>query len=118
MADLEDGLVTARMQVERVFGLLVSPTPPTLDFCSGLLLAAVHGVASCLPTLSETRQRSERLAEALQLRAAIARAGGLLQSAWDYHAKWRRIVGAMSAGYTSRGDAAAIEQPGRVCLQG
>jgi len=117
-ANVVEGLSAARFQVERVCGLLVASSPEYLDGCPGLLERACSVIAEFRPWLCGVRSDPEALAEAYRLQFAVRHAARLLESAREYHAKWNRILGAMTGGYTPRGDPAPVIRPGRVCLTG
>jgi len=117
-ADLVEGLAAARSRVERVCGLLVLASPEFLDGCPGLLESACSVIAKFRPYLGGARGHPEVLAEAYRLQFAVHHAARLLESAREYHAKWNRILGAMTGGYTPQGHAAPFLRPGRVCLTG
>jgi hypothetical protein len=117
-ANVVEGLAAARSQVERVCGLLVSASPEFLDGCPGLLERACSVIAEFKPWLSDVRGDPEALAEAYRLQFAVRHAARLLESAWQYHAKWNRILGAMTGGYTPQGDPTPVIRLGRVCLTG
>ena len=117
-ANVVEGLAAARSQVERASGLLVFASPEFLDGCPGLLERACSVIAEFRPWLAGVRGDPDVLAEANRLRFAVHHAARLLESAWEYHAKWNRILGAMTGGYTPRADAAPFVRPGRVCLTG
>jgi hypothetical protein len=107
----------ARQQVETVCGSLLSPSPGVLDGCSATLAAALSALAQARSTLRPTAD-PRLLGEARRLQRALAHARGLLQSAWNYHAGWNRVLNAMTAGYTARGEAAPRSPSGTICLQG
>jgi len=117
-ANVVEGLAAARFQVERVCGLLVAASPEFLDGCPGPLERACSVIAEFRPWLSEVQGDPDALAEAYRLQFAVRHAARLLESAWQYHAKWNRILGAMTGGYTRRGDPAPVIRPARVCLTG
>ena len=117
-ANVVEGLSAARSQVERACGLLVSSSPEFLDGCPGLLERACSVMAESRPWLSGARGDPDALEEARRLQIAVRHAARLLENAGEYHAKWNRILGAMTGGYTTRGDPAPVIRPGRVCLTG
>ncbi|HYW48860.1 MAG TPA: hypothetical protein VE959_38710 [Bryobacteraceae bacterium] len=109
---------TARSQIERVCGWLTSPSPETLDRCSGVLESAVAELAGGASWLAHARGNPEAMAEAWHLNRAVKRAGKLLESARQYHARWSRIRGAMTQGYGHQGIVPPPVLPGRISLQG
>jgi hypothetical protein len=113
-----EGLSAARTEVERVCGLLVSPSTDFLDACPGLLERACSVVAEFRLSMHKARGNPEALAEAYRLQTAVGKAASLLESALDYQTQWNRILGAMTGGYTPAGDAAPVIRRGRVWLTG
>jgi uncharacterized small protein (DUF1192 family) len=109
---------TACSEVRQASRLLCSPSPTQLDQCAALLQAAVTRLEEWRALPDGGRGAARALPEALRLRAALRRAGGLLESAARYHAAWRRLVDAMSAGYAPGGAPAAVVRPARLCLHG
>ncbi len=117
-ANVAEGLAAARAEVERVCGLLVSASPEFLDGCPGLLQRACSVIGEFRPWMSEARGDGAAFEEAHRLQSAVRQAARLLESALDYHARWNRILGAMTGGYTERGDPAPVIRQGRVYLTG
>jgi hypothetical protein len=117
-ANVVEGLSAARSQVERVCGLLVLASPEFLDGCPGLLERACSVIAEFRPWLGGVRGNQEVLAEAYRLQFAVRHAARLLESVQEYHARWNRILGAMTGGYTPSGDAAPFIRSGRVSVTG
>lgn len=113
-----EGLSVARFEVERACALLVSAAPELLEGCPGLLERACTVMEEFRPWLKAGRGDPAALAEARQLRLAVRRAAGLLESASDYYTRWNRILGAMTGGYTPHGHAAPVIRPGRISLAG
>jgi hypothetical protein len=111
-------LVAARSQIERACGWLISPSLETLDRCSGVLETAVAELADGASWLGQARGDPQAMAEAWHLSRAVRRAGKLLESAREYHARWSRIRSAMTEGYGHQGGAAPPVPPGRISLQG
>lgn len=117
-ANVAEGLAAARSEVERACRLMIFASPEFLDGCPGLLERACAVIAEFRPWLSGVRGDPGVLAEAYRLRFAVRHASRLLENAREYHAKWNRILGSMTGGYTSYGDPAPFLRPGRVCLTG
>ena len=117
-ANVVEGLSVARSQVERACRLLVLASPEFLDGCPGPLEKACSVIAEFRPWLSGFRGNPEVLAEAHRLQFAVHHATGLLESAREYHARWNRILGTMTGGYTPQGRPAPFIHPGRVSLTG
>jgi len=95
--------------------MLLSPTPEVLDQCSLLLDAATKDLADCRP---ETDDKPGALQEARQLHAAVRHARRLLDSALAFHEAWARRFGAISAGYTARGEPGVVDRGFRLVAQG
>jgi len=108
----------ARWQIERVCDWLISPSPETLDRCSGVLETAVAELADGASWLGQARGNPDAQAEAWHLNRAVRRAGKLLESASGYHTRWSRIRDTMTQGYGHQGVAAPPVLPGRISLQG
>ena len=119
-AEVVERLVAVRLQVDRACDLLISPTPTALDSCSHLLETACSRLAQLQPRLCQGAGNPAAKEEARRLRAAIMCAGRLLENALSFHVNWGRLLGALSAGYTERGEPAKApaSHRGRICLQG
>ncbi len=109
---------TACSEVRQASRLLCSPSPAQLDRCAVLLQAAVTRLEEWRALPDARRGAARALPEALRLRSAVRRTRGLLESAAGYHAAWRRLIDAMSAGYAPGGAPAAVVRPPRLCLRG
>jgi hypothetical protein len=109
---------TACSEVRQASRLLCSPSPAQLDRCAVLLQAAVTRLEEWRKLPHAHRGAARALPEARRLRAAVRRTRGLLESAAGYHAAWRRLIDAMSAGYAPGGAPAAVVRPARLCLRG
>jgi hypothetical protein len=116
MAALLERLRRARSGVRDAAGLLRSPSPAMLSRCAAML----EGVAASLAEKSAgpAVPDAAALAEARELRAAVASARTLLESAGEYHARWLRRLGTLTAGYTARGGPAPAVRPQRICVSG
>jgi hypothetical protein len=122
MARGEDvkALAEIRVEVQRACDLLRDPSPAAVDGCA-------VAIGSAIARLGEWRKRFQgqdktanrlTLEEAVRLQAAVRLAGRLLETAAEYHARWRLVLGSLCAGYTASGAAAAAARPGRLCLRG
>ena len=116
-AGVAERLGATRSEVEQVCAWLISPSPETLDRCTGVLETAISEMAAGSSWLSQARGDPEALAEAWHLQRAVRRAGKLLENASDYHARWNRMLGSMTDGYRQGGEPAAVVHPGRICLE-
>jgi len=116
---LSERLTAARAVVDSACHLLLAPTPQQLDRTAQLLAAAVAEVRAGLDEAAHLAEPPEPLrAEARRLQKSIGRMRCLLEAAAAFHTNWARILGALCAGYTDRGEAAALERGCRFCAQG
>jgi hypothetical protein len=116
---LTEQFAAARGKLERACELLLSPSPAALDQCTPLLEAAVTKITACRAALTgPVRTEPSAYAEGRRLQAAVRRARRLLESAAEYHQNWARRMGAMSAGYDSRGEPAAVDRGRRLIIRG
>jgi hypothetical protein len=98
-------------EVDGVCLLLISPSPEIMERCERVLEGARSALSDWRP------QRSE-LHALKQLQAALGRAGRLLESAFQYHQRWRRRLDSHLGGYLPGGNPAVVAHPGRVILEG
>jgi len=120
---MEERLQAARREVDRACELLVSASPESLDRCTQILETAGLQLAQLKPQPSERTARggiedSESLLEAHRLGASVLRAARLLEGAYTFHFTWNRLRGAMTFGYTERGDPAPVPGVSRISTQG
>ena len=111
-------LNATRLELDRVCGLLTTPSPPSMDACTALLQAAASRLADCRPRWALQAGDPAALEEAWRLRRSFTRAGRLLQHAAEFHTGWERIRGAMAGGYTAGGEPAPVVHGSRICLEG
>jgi hypothetical protein len=118
---LAAGLKAARLEVDRACDLLILASPQSMDR-SALALEAALG--HCRPSQSRelmpstAEERAAALEQARQLRAAVRRAGHLLETAAKFRRNWTRMLGAMTGGYTGQGSPALISRASRVSVRG
>lgn len=117
-AEVVERLSTVRSQVDQACQLLISPTPAALDSCSRLLETAGSELAQLQPQLRQAAGNPTAQQEARRLRTAVMCVRRLLENASRFHVNWGRLLGALSAGYTARGDQAPVPRRGRICVQG
>jgi hypothetical protein len=98
--------------------ILLSPSPPALDRCAPLLESAVAAVSACLSQLRSSKGTQDEVEEAQRLRLAVRHAKRLLEGAAEFHQNWIRRLGALSGGYTGRGEPAAVERCSRMQIEG
>ena len=99
----------AQLEIEEVCRLLLDPSVENLEQCSALLAAAAGHVAQ--PPRPEP-------GAVKNFRARLHAAKALLERAAGYHHGWLKILCSLTAGYTSRGEAAPLTPEGHICLQG
>ncbi len=118
-AEADDrALETALSNLAACQTLLRNASPAALDQCSLAL-------ADTARLLGEWRDRRRpepggpaARQKARDLRTAVRRAARLLEGAADYHARWNRILNAMSSGYTPSGTSPLPARPARVLVRG
>jgi hypothetical protein len=113
-------LAEIRGEVEKACDLLQDPTPAAVDGSALALGRAISELGEWRGAFEGCDKRANRLAleEAARLRTAVRRAGRLLETAAQYHAKWRLALESLCAGYTASGAPAATARSGRLCLRG
>jgi hypothetical protein len=117
-AEVVERLLAVRLEVDRACQLLISPFPTALDSCSHLLETAGSRLAQLQPQLPDGAGNPTAQQEARRLRVAVTGAKRLLESAYSFHINWGRLLGALSAGYTERGDPAPVPRRGRISVEG
>ena len=116
---LSERLTAARAEVDRAGHLLLAPTPEQLDQSTRVLAAAVAAITACRDAARRSPTSIPSVAEeARRLQRSILHARRLLDAAAAFHADWVQFLGALCAGYTDRGEAAAIERGSRLCARG
>ena len=106
-----------RTQLDSACELLMSPTPEAVDRCATLLESAGRQMADCQSRIAEAQGDAAAIEGAWQLRRSFQRAGKLLESAARFHSNWMSIRGALTGGYTDRGEPAPVRHAGRICLE-
>ena len=121
-ATASERLAAAGAAVDHVCQLLLSPTPEQMEQCTRVLETAVAEMTAgrVAARASGAVHRSSRHLEAQGqlLKSSIGEARQLLESANTFYAGWIRCLGALCAGYTEQGRAAAIERGGRLLARG
>ena len=123
-ATASERLAAAGAAVDQVCQLLLSPTPERMEQCTRLLAAAVAEVAAGRMAVAARASggahpsSSHLEAHGHLLKSSIGGARRLLESANTFYANWIRCLGALCAGYTEQGRAAAIERGGRLLARG
>jgi hypothetical protein len=110
-------LAATRAQLDSASEQLLSPTADAVDRCSALLESACSRLTDCRAEVAAAQGDPAALEEAWKVRRSFLRATKLLESAARFHENWVAIRGAMTGGYTNRGEPAAIQHPGRVFLE-
>lgn len=122
-ATANERLAAARAAVDNACQLLLCPTPEQMDRSAGLLESAIgelrklrapnHQLISVSPD-----EGSAALDQARLLSVSIRRTARLLERAAAFHANWIGCLSALCAGYTGRGQPAALERGVRMLAQG
>ena len=115
--DITARLERARGHLERIFQILIAPSARALDESQLLLAAAVEELESSRPFWHQAQGDTAARKEALRVRAALGQAQRLLETAADFHRRWRRFLGARTGGYTCRGDPAQLPAQCRISLE-
>ena len=116
-AAISEQLQTTRSHLDEVCAMLTAPTPEALDQCSVLLEAAGRQLTDWQPRLRQNSGDAPAFEEALRLRTSLLRAGRLLEGASSFHDNWIRLRGAMSGGYTQRGEPSLVNHGSRISLR-
>jgi len=116
-AAVVEQFAATRAQLDSACDLLISPTPEVLDRCSILLESASREMAECQSRIAEVRGDPAAIEEAWRVRRSFLRAGKLLANAARFHANWMSIRGALTGGYTDRGEPAPVRHAGRICIE-
>ena len=110
-------LSATRAQLDAASEQLLSPTADAVDRCSALLEAACRRLTDCRDEVAAAQGDAAALEEAWKVRRSFLRTTRLLENAARFHENWVAIRGAMTGGYTNRGEPAPLQHPGRVCLE-
>jgi hypothetical protein len=114
---IAEQFAAARAQLDAACSLLLAPTPAAVDQSAALLESAGRRLLDCRDGLSEQHGDAEVLVQAWSVRRSFQRAARLLENAARFHDNWIGVRGAMTGGYTSRGEPAPVRHPGRLCLE-
>jgi hypothetical protein len=110
-------LAATRAQLDAVCDLLLSPTPQTLDRCSTILETASRQMSECKAQIGSVQGNAVAIEAAAKLRRSFQRARALLETAGRFHFNWLAIRGALTGGYTDRGEPAPVRHAGRISLE-
>ena len=110
-------LAATRAQLDAVCDLLLSPTPQAVDRCSVILETASRQMAECTAQIGSARGNPMALEAAAKLRRSCQRARTLLEAAGRFHFNWLAIRGALTGGYTDRGEPAPVRHSGSISLE-
>jgi len=110
-------LTATHAQLDAACDLLLSPTPQALDRCSTILEAASRQMAEYNDQIGSARGNSVAIEAAAKLRGSLQRARSLLENAGRFHFNWLAIRGALTGGYTDRGEPAPVRHARRICLE-
>lgn len=108
---MRSSLKQARERIAALRASLICSSPEAIEQCLAPLAEAAASLCCC-------QADPEALDEAVTLRRELARAARLIQSGTELNAGWARILGASTAGYTSKGDAAPVGAAGNVSIRG
>lgn len=114
-SNLQEKLGRASAIVQHVCEMFVRPSAEVLDQCAVLLETAARDLAGSRP---QADGREPTLGEARQLLGAVRSARILLDSAFAFHQAWSCRLGAMTAGYTARGEPARANHGFRLAVRG
>jgi hypothetical protein len=110
-------LASTRMQLDAACALLLSPTPDAVERCFTLLESAGGRMMGFREEMAAAQGDPAAIEEAWKLRRSFERASRLLDSAAHFHQNWQAVRGALTGGYTNRGEPAPLRHNGRVCLE-
>jgi hypothetical protein len=116
-AAVMEQLAATRAQLDAASEQLLSPTADAVDRCSAMLESASGRLAACRAEAIAAQGDAGALEEAWKLRRSFVRATRLLDHAARFHENWVAIRGAMTGGYTNRGEPSPLRHSGRVCLE-
>jgi len=111
--DAGERLRIAKAHVETAVAALLTPDPEALTKSAEALAAAI---AEMSPPAGDIG--ASALPGVLDLRREVQKTAFLLERARRFYEGWGRILGALTAGYTPFGGAAAPAGVHRICLQG
>src|SRR5262245_17267804 len=106
-----------RVKLDAVCDLLLAPSAGALDECSGLLEGAARQLAACQGEAALSRGNPEAIEAVRDTRRSFLRAARLLENAAHFHTNWMAIRGAMTGGYTGRGEPAPVRHPRRISVE-
>lgn len=111
-------LAATRVQLEAAGNLLLAPSDvEAVERCSVLLQAAGSRMAESRHDWAGVQGDAEAMEEVWNVRRSFVRTARLLESARRFHENWAAIRGAMTGGYTNRGEPAPVLARARVCLE-
>lgn len=110
-------LASTRMQLEAACALLLAPTPDSVERCSTLLESAGSQMVSFRDGIAAAQGDPGAIEEAWKVRRSFERATKLLENAARFHQNWQAVRGALTGGYTNRGEPAPLRHNGRLCLE-
>src|SRR3954452_13625976 len=107
-ATVIEQFAATRAQLDSVCDLLRSPSPDSLDSCATIFASAVSRMLDCQSSIPEAHGDAAAMAAAWDVRRSFQKAGRLLENASRFHGGWTSVRGAMTGGYTNRGEAAPV----------
>lgn len=115
---LSERLAAAGAEIDRACRLLLEPTLTRLDESGAILQAVVPEVTACRDESRDSYPNPAIRDQARRVAQSLRRARLLLESAARFHTEWIRCLGALSAGYTERGEPGAVARPTHLWAQG
>ena len=105
----------AEARLARAAQTLLSPSP---DACEAAVaeLEAIENVLRSL--LAQPRAALPAAEQAKRFQASLRVVSGLWENAAAFRLGWARLLGAMTGGYTERGEARLPEPPATIALAG
>lgn len=116
-AAVVERLAATRAELDAASEQLLAPTPDAVDRCSALLRSASCRLTEFRADAAGAQGDAGALEEAWRVRRSFMRTAKLLEHAAQFHDSWASIRGAMTGGYTNRGEPAPLRHPGRLCLE-
>jgi hypothetical protein len=105
----------AEVRLTRAAQMLLKPTAEAceaavteLESAEHLVRAALAGPPAALPGPDQVRR----------LQAALRGVIGLWENAAGFRLGWARVLGAMTGGYTERGEPKLLEPPATIAIEG
>jgi hypothetical protein len=118
LVDAASGLAAARIEVESACQSLILASPEAMRASEGALGRAAETLRQGQSAWDWKSAAEPARNEASRLETALRRAGCLLASASRYHAGWRRILSALTGGYSPRGEPVSLPDVRSMSIEG